>query len=145
MASKLRLPKYYGDSVGDSDESTPIEERVNKLEDSVQSLHNNLDEQMENIIGILQGRAKSKDSGSRYRSSRQDLQESSHARNRSSSADSRPGSRDRSETCFGCGKEGHWRRDCPEKEKDKRGDKAVNFSLTKDSLSSSTVRESGSS
>ena len=141
MASKLRLPKYYGDSVGDSDESTPIEERVNKLEDSVKSLHNNLDEQMENIIGILQGRVKSKDSGSRYGSSRQDLQESSHARNRSLSADSRPGSRDRGETC--CGKEGHWRRDCPEK--DKRGDKAVNFSLTKDSLSSSTVRESGSS
>ena len=126
-------------------DSTPIEKRVNKLEDSVKSLHDNLGGKMENIIGILQGRATSKDSGSRDRSSRQDRQVSSHARNRSSSADSRPGSRDRGGTCFGCGKEGHWRRDCPEKEKDKRGDKAVNFSLTKDSLNSSKGRESGSS
>ena len=140
MASELRMPKYHGDGISDSDDSTPIEERVSKLEDSVKSLHDNLDKQMENIISILQGRARSKDIGLHDHSSHQNP---SHARNRSLSADSRPGSRDRGETCFGCGKEGHWRRDCPEK--DKRGDKAVNFSLTKDSLSSSTVRESESS
>ena len=54
MASKLWLSKYHGGGIDGNDDSSSIEKRVNELEDSLKSLHDNLDGEMEHIIGILQ-------------------------------------------------------------------------------------------
>ena len=54
MASKLWLSKYHGGGIDDNDDSSSIEKRVNKLEDSLKSLHDNLGRKMEDIIGILE-------------------------------------------------------------------------------------------